>query len=42
MKKMLAALVVAVTMLGLSGCFPVFVPVHDHGHGHYYRGWGNR
>lgn len=46
MKKTLIALLAALTVLGLSGCFPVFIPVGDHfgGHGYYHdrgyhRGW---
>lgn len=42
MKKILTALVVAVTVVGVSGCFPVFVPVDDHYYGHHHRGWGYR
>ncbi len=37
MKKIIAGLLVAIT---LSGCFPVFVPVgpgHHHGYHHGYR-----
>lgn len=41
MKRILATLVLALTVVGVSGCFPVFVPVHDH-HGHHHRGWGHR
>ncbi|HLO64176.1 MAG TPA: hypothetical protein VK165_14560 [Azonexus sp.] len=40
MKKLVTALLLAVTVVSLSGCFPVFVPVHDHhyyGHHGYYR-----
>jgi len=42
MKKILTAIVLAVTVVSISGCFPVFIPVDDHHHGHHYRGWGNR
>jgi hypothetical protein len=36
MKKIIAGLLVAIT---LSGCFPVFIPVHDYHHGYYHRGY---
>ncbi len=36
MKRLLIALVAAFALLGLSGCFPVFIPVHDYHHGGYY------
>jgi len=41
MKKIIAGLLVAIT---LSGCFPVFVPVGPYGghHGGYHRDWGGR
>ena len=43
MKKLLVALLAALAMFSLSGCFPVFIPVHDgyYGHHHdgYRRGW---
>lgn len=39
MKKLMTALLLAATVASLSGCFPVFVPVHDHHdhHGYYRR-----
>lgn len=39
MKKLMTVLVLVATVASLSGCFPVFVPVHDHHYGHhgYYR-----
>lgn len=42
MKKIFSVLLIAVTLLGVSGCFPVFVPVHDHHYGHHHRDWGYR
>lgn len=42
MKKVLAAIVVAVTVVGVSGCFPVFIPVNDHYYGHHHRDWDRR
>lgn len=43
MKKLMTAIVVAMTVVSLSGCFPIFVPVHGghhNGHHHgYYRGY---
>lgn len=41
MKKFFATALIALTVAGLSGCFPVFIPVGDH-HGHHrghHRGW---
>lgn len=41
MKKIFATALIALTVAGLSGCFPVFIPVGDH-HGHHrghHRGW---
>lgn len=40
MRKLLTTIILAVTVVSLSGCFPVFVPVHDHHYGHHHRGWG--
>jgi hypothetical protein len=42
MKKILTAIVLAVTVVSISGCFPIFVPVHDHYDGYHHRGWGGR
>ncbi|MGE5471797.1 MAG: hypothetical protein ACM3X0_13435 [Bacteroidota bacterium] len=46
MKKTLLAILAALTVVSLGGCFPVFIPVgdhyHDHGYYHdrgYHRGW---
>ena len=40
MKKIFTALVIALSVFSLSGCFPVFVPVHDHHDDRgYHRGW---
>lgn len=32
MKRIFAAILVALTVFGLSGCFPVFIPVGGHHH----------
>ncbi len=40
MKKLTTILLLFATLTSLSGCFPVFVPVHEHHghhHGHYRR-----
>jgi len=46
MKKILVAILAALTVISLGGCFPVFIPVGDHHHNHgyyhdreYHRGW---
>ncbi len=39
MKKILTTIVLAVTLVGISGCFPVFIPVHDYHGGHHHRGY---
>lgn len=41
MKKLMTVLLLAATIVSLSGCFPVFVPVHEHHHG-YYGGYYRR
>lgn len=39
MKKILTALVVSMIVVGLGGCFPVFIPVGDHYYGYHHRGY---
>lgn len=42
MKKTFTAILLALTVVSLSGCFPVFIPVDDHHHHRdrgYHRGW---
>jgi len=35
MKKLLSTILLAITMISLSGCFPIFIPVDGHHHGHH-------
>lgn len=38
MKKLMTAIVIAITAVTVSGCFPVFIPGHGHGHHGHHRG----
>ncbi|HSC80002.1 MAG TPA: hypothetical protein VLC08_06595 [Chitinolyticbacter sp.] len=42
MKRIFTTLLLALAVVSLSGCFPVFIPVDEHHHHHnrgYHRGW---